>query len=166
MHQTLLIGWGTKSQFMMIDRTTAAQSDCQRASSWEIRSHRSMRHNLKVFQRVWPELLPPTSSSIECLSGRYREVIRNMSAKVIWIGGRGRKKKKKKSRAQLTECGARKGRKSKAGPPAVQRKRQQKVSNIHTQSKHQTSSNTQNEPLWSPRLRRKPASLENPPNVN
>lgn len=81
-----------------------------------------------------------------------------------------------KSKTQLTEFffffffflgrGRAESKRQERAPPAVAKKRQQKVSNIHTQSKHQTSSNTQNETLWSPWLHRKPASLENPPNVN
>lgn len=73
-----------------------------------------------------------------------------------------------KSKTQLTKFGQGRAesKRQERAPPAVQRERQQKVSNIHTQSKHQTSSNTQNETLWSPWLHRKPASLENPPNVN
>lgn len=49
-----------------------------------------------------------------------------------------------KSKMKLTEFGQRaESKKQERAPPAVQRKRQQKVSNIHTQSKHQTSSNTE-----------------------
>lgn len=54
-----------------------------------------------------------------------------------------------KSKTQLTEFGRGRAesKRQERAPPAVARKRQQKVSNIHTQSKHQTSSNTQNETL-------------------
>lgn len=49
-----------------------------------------------------------------------------------------------KSKMKLTEFGRRaESKRQERAPPAVQVKRQQKVSNIHTQSKHQTSSNTE-----------------------
>lgn len=97
---------------------------------------------------------------------RWLGTCQQKKKKQNWITAQECRKKKKlvtTHQIWLKQAGSKR---QERAAPAVRRKRQQKVSNIHTQSKHQTSSNTQNETLWSPWLHRKPASLENPPNVN